>query len=55
MTENSLFEALARRGFVIRKASTFDGLDEHYVRIAIKDHASNQRLLAALQEILRQN
>lgn len=52
MTETKLFDALARRGFVIRKASSFDGFDEHYVRIAIKDHASNLRLLSALREVL---
>ncbi len=49
--EDTIFEQLARRGLLIRKASSFAGLDHSYIRIAIKDHNSNQRLLHAFGEI----
>ncbi len=50
--ENDLFNRLIRQGLLIRKASSFEGLDQRYVRIAIKDHASNLRLIQALHEVM---
>ena len=47
-TENELFRRLMQHGVLIRKASSFEGLDETYIRIAIKDQQSNQKLLEAL-------
>lgn len=49
-TEEDLFLRLARQGFLIRKASSFVGLDERFIRLAIKDERSNRRFLAALQQ-----
>lgn len=49
--EDTIFAQLARRGLLIRKASSFAGLDRSYIRIAIKDRNSNQCLLRALREI----
>lgn len=49
--EETIFEQCLRRGILIRKASSFEGLDQSYIRIAIKDHSSNQRLLQAFCEI----
>lgn len=49
--EETIFEQLIRRGLLIRKASSFDGLDRSYIRIAIKDRGSNQHLLRAFREI----
>jgi threonine-phosphate decarboxylase len=49
--EETIFQQLLRRGLLIRKASSFDGLDRSYIRIAIKDCDSNQRLLLAFHEI----
>ena len=49
-TEQGVFDWFIRRGLVIRKASTFEGLDETFIRVAIKDHASNLRLIAACKE-----
>ncbi len=51
-TEDDLFERLIQRGLLIRKASSFEGLDNTYIRIAIKDQNSNTRLLNALREEL---
>jgi threonine-phosphate decarboxylase len=50
--ENDLFERLIRKGLLIRKASSFEGLDKTYVRIAIKDRESNTRLIDALKKTL---
>jgi threonine-phosphate decarboxylase len=47
--EDDLFERLVRHGLLIRKASSFEGLDASYVRLAIKDRESNRKLLAALR------
>lgn len=49
-TEDDLFLRLARHGFLIRKASSFVGLDESFIRLAIKDERSNRTFLAALQQ-----
>ena len=49
-TEEELFLRLVRHGFLIRKASSFVGLDESFIRLAIKDECSNRRFLAALQQ-----
>lgn len=53
-TEEELFQALIRQGILIRKASSFEGLDEHYVRLALKDRDSNQKLITALQRVFTQ-
>ena len=49
LDEDELFRRLIQHGLMIRKASSFEGLDKNFVRIAVKDPASNQRLLKALQ------
>jgi threonine-phosphate decarboxylase len=47
-----LQEQMGRRGILIRDASTFLGLDGRYVRVAVRMREENQRLLAALREVL---
>lgn len=42
---------LAERGITIRDASNFVGLDDRYVRIAIRTPAENARLFAALESV----
>ncbi len=49
-TEDDLFLRLVRQGFLIRKASSFVGLNERFIRLAIKDEHSNRRFLAAVQQ-----
>jgi len=36
---------------MIRKASSFDGLDKSYIRVAVKDHQSNEKLIDLFQEL----
>ncbi len=49
-TEDDLFLRLVRQGFLIRKASSFVGLNERFIQLAIKDEHSNRRFLAAVQQ-----
>ena len=43
--------AMGRRGILIRDASTFPGLDDRYVRIAVRTRRENERLIAALRKV----
>lgn len=49
-----LQERLARRGILIRDASRFTGLDARYFRIAVRLRQENERLLAELEQALRE-
>jgi len=49
-TENDVFSFMLDKGFLIRKASSFRGLSDQYIRIAVKDEVSNAALAAALKE-----
>jgi len=51
-TAACLQQAMARKGILLRDASTFRGLDESCFRIAIRRREENLRLLAALKECL---
>ena len=47
-----LADALADEGIAVRPAASFPGLDERYIRVAVRPPADNARLLAALDEVL---
>lgn len=44
-----LRDRLLEHGLAARRADTFPGLDDRAVRVAVRDHATNQRLIAALR------
>lgn len=48
----ALRDALLLRRIMIRDCSNFAGLDGRFFRVAVKGHADNSRLLAALGEVL---
>jgi threonine-phosphate decarboxylase len=50
--EDYIFDSLIKRGMLIRKASSFEGLDKSYIRVAIKDYDSNKMLIEGLKECL---
>lgn len=50
--EDIVFNFLINRGIMIRKASSFEGLDKTYIRIAVKDQENNLKLLKCLKECL---
>ncbi|PIE35096.1 aspartate aminotransferase [candidate division KSB3 bacterium] len=47
-TEDELFQQLLRHGLLIRKASSFEGVDRSYIRLAVKDQKSNRKLIETL-------
>ena len=51
-SNTELYKALLQKGILIRDCSNFAGLCEGYYRIAIKDHDSNEALVAALSQML---
>lgn len=52
LTAAGLRDALLAQGIVIRDASNFYGLDESFIRLAVKGSADNQRLIAALRSLI---
>ena len=53
--DEELFQKLCEKGFLIRDCSNYRGLNPGYYRIAVRTEAENSALLAALEEISRQN
>jgi threonine-phosphate decarboxylase len=52
LTSDCLTARLAERGFAIRDASNFVGLDRRYVRMAVRTPADNSRLFGAIRAIV---
>ncbi len=50
----TLVDHLARRGITIRDASNFVGLNDRYVRLALRTARDNQRLIVALRDALQE-
>ncbi|GCD09762.1 pyridoxal phosphate-dependent aminotransferase [Clostridium tagluense] len=51
LNSEEFYKTCLEQGFVIRKADNFRGLDKQYVRLAIKDRASNEKLVAMLESL----
>ncbi len=51
-TAAQLKEKLLKYGILIRDCSSFRGLDEYHIRIAVKTRKENERLLEALTEVV---
>lgn len=51
ISDEELYNQCIKKDIVIRKASSFKGLNESYVRFAIKDRSSNEKLLNALRNV----
>ncbi len=51
-TEKPVYEALRRRGIMVRNCSNYTGLDDHFIRIGLKSPEWNAQLLAAMKEVL---
>lgn len=50
-----LFERCVQKQVLIRDCGNYEGLKAGYYRIAVKQHADNERLIWALREILEEN
>jgi threonine-phosphate decarboxylase len=49
VTAAQVKENMLRHGVLIRDCSSFAGLDEYYIRVAVKTRRENEKLLAALR------
>ena len=49
-----LLEPLRRRGILLRDCGNYAGLCDGWYRTAVRGHADNQRLIAALEEALKE-
>ena len=45
-------ERLRAAGFAVRRGDTFPGLGPDWIRIAVRDRATNDRFVAALTAVL---
>jgi threonine-phosphate decarboxylase len=52
LTAQWLQERMGRQGIMIRDCSTYSGLDERYVRVAVRSREENRRLVEALRRVL---
>lgn len=52
LNSTGLRDRLIQEGILIRDCSNFQGLDDHYFRIAVKKHEENSILIGKLKEIL---
>lgn len=50
LTSSRLKERLLKKGILIRDCANFRGLDERFVRVAVRSHKENTRLIQALKE-----
>jgi histidinol-phosphate aminotransferase len=48
-------ERLHEHGFAVRRGETFPGLDENWIRVAVRDRLTTDRFVAALAAVLRQD
>ncbi len=48
--EEKIFHDFLKKGIMIRRASNFEGLDNSYIRVAVKDRESNNKLLKLFRE-----
>jgi threonine-phosphate decarboxylase len=53
-SEFPLLYSLIAKGILIRNCGNFNGLDERYYRICVKQRAQNERLITALKEVLHE-
>ena len=51
-SEKNLYEMLLKKKMLIRDCSNYKGLESVYYRIAVKKQEENDRLIAALEEVL---
>jgi threonine-phosphate decarboxylase len=53
-SERPLLYRLIAKGILIRNCGNFNGLDERYYRCCVKQRTQNERLIAALREVLHE-
>ncbi|RLI19850.1 histidinol-phosphate aminotransferase, partial [Candidatus Bathyarchaeota archaeon] len=51
-TAAELKERLLKYGILIRDCSSFRGLDEYYIRVAVRTRRENEKFINSLRDIL---
>lgn len=54
LTANALKHRMLKQGILIRDCSSFVGLNEFYIRVAVKTHHENMQLIEAFRESFKQ-
>jgi len=49
---NEIFQQLRRKGILVRDCSNFRGLDNTYIRVAVKSHKNNMTLMKEISRLL---
>ena len=52
-TATELANNLLAQGILIRDCTSFRGIDQYYIRVAVKTHVENERLIEALKRIVK--
>ena len=52
-TAAELKSKMLKQGILIRDCTSFKGLDEFYIRVAVKTHEENERMLSAFRRIVK--
>ena len=52
-SRTAVWHPLRERGFAVRRGDTFPGLDDHWFRVAVRDHHTSAAFVRALEETLR--
>ena len=52
LISSSLQKLLLKKGILIRDCSNFRSLNDKYIRVAVRSHNENLKLVAALKELL---
>ena len=55
MSSEKFYNLCLAEGFLIRKCNNYRGLDEQYVRLAIKDRNGNEKLMTMLENLRVEN
>jgi L-threonine-O-3-phosphate decarboxylase len=54
-TAAELKSKMLREGILIRDCTSFMGLDEFYIRVAVKTHQENERMIDAFRKLVKQS
>lgn len=52
--EEEIFDEFLKNGILIRKCSSFQGLEGDYIRVAIKSSSNNKKIIDVFKKIKRQ-
>ena len=51
-TEHCMYDKLLSHGILVRKCNDYIGLDDRYIRIAVRGHEDNEKLISIIKECM---